>query len=614
MLIGGYDNFTNEYFIQFSNTNHFDEALATVKENRLIYNPSNKRWIGTPLKIINTCLQLEDFEQIQRVGWSDVEANKNFTSTIATKFKRKRLDNDCVLSEPILGKSPYEDFQIKAIQKGIGQNRYCFFLGMGSGKSFITISTLNHYFKEGSIDKVLIVTPPEGVYNWLEELKMFSTFANTEDKVYISTASHNRDPFKEIRKETVIIMSYRHYLTISDDYYFQKTKKKSKSYKKPVIPFNIWGDNRAIILDESHKIKNSKSRQTKVISLHKNYFEYRYLLTGTPTPNTFEEIYAQIKFLDDGILPSYWDWLEDTASLGNRFSKYAINYFYPDRVSHWEEILKRWVTRYTSDQILDLPELVIVDTYAEMTAIQKEIYQHLINYVVGIIKETEGRLVPKLLKNKFSYISLAYENAELLKGKIDELRSPKLAKLVKKFNLNKHHGKMEIVQSLATKYIDEEGLKLTISDFHPSTLDHLAEVFKKYNPIVIHGQNVPTGEDKVKYRNTQLETFKTDKNCKLLLASSTVLNTAVNITECTRVINFSRSFSYTNYSQFIKRFHRIKQTNHVIIHNMIFRDSLDISLDKTLKKKQDLDSSIFNEDSLTKETWKSIFKGEAIDV
>ena len=61
----------------------------------------------------------------------------------------------------------------------------------------------------------------------------------------------------------IIICTYRTFLMLSDDYYgYANPKKKGmvKKYKKTTIPFNTWGTNRCIILDESHKAKNPKAR------------------------------------------------------------------------------------------------------------------------------------------------------------------------------------------------------------------------------------------------------------------------------------------------------------------------------------------------------------------
>jgi SNF2 family DNA or RNA helicase len=592
----------------------FYDILSFVKSRRYHFNPEEKRWEAPPKKVWEHLTDLGDFDTVS-IDPDTKEKLKDLADNHGkqeTRFAQQQLVDDYFVSPPIQGKSPHEDFQTECIQKGVNQNRAGFFLGMGSGKSFCSITIFNHHFANNDCDRLLIIAPPEGIYNWRRELLKFSTFINSEDDIVISRAQHNRDPFENGGDPKVVIMTYRHFLTLSDDYYEKKTGQKKKKYRKPTIPFDTWGNNRGIILDESHNIKNIKARQTRALHLHKRFFYYRYLLTGTPSPNLFPELYSQMYFLDSGLLPdNYYEWLEEIANLGNRFSDYAINYIYKQKQKEWESKFESWVVRYTSDQILDLPDLYIKPIYAEMSDLQKSIYEEIIDFMVYKIKEeNDGRLEPQLLINKFAWIALAYENASVLKGKIDPVESRHLYNLVNKFNFEKHHGKLEVADSLVNTYINDEKQKVTIFDFHPKTIDELAKRYKKYNPIVIHGQNTPKGMEQDEFRDQQLEKFKNSSEHNLLIASSKVISMAVNLVECKRVIYFSRSFSYVDYAQSIKRFHRIGQDDPVIVNNLIFQDSLDERLNRSLNEKKDLDESIFNKESLSKEEWKDIFKGK----
>jgi SNF2 family DNA or RNA helicase len=606
-----YDLNSKLVYITFGGEN-FQEILLKVKSLGFCkYNPDRKIWISQPEEIYSYISSFREIEPIKIENEDSLRQyiRDSFNRKKTTEFIRRKLEISNIVYPPIEGKSPNENFQLECIKKGIQQNRLALFLGMGSGKTYIVTTILNQLYKDNEVDKIVVVAPSEGIYNWRRELLKFSNFL-TKDEIVICKADKNRNPFDlNLEKIKVLIMTYRHYLTISDDFYKKKYKKSSKNYRNAVIPWGEFGEKRAIILDESHNIKSYKSRQSKVLRLHKNYFDYRYLLTGTPTPNSFIEIYTQIEFLDDSYInKSYYGWLGEIANVGNRFSQYAVNYVYKDKQEEYEKKFNPLVIRYTSDELLELPELYIKNIYAELTDMQKQIYEMLINYQIAIIKEEHGRLVPRELRNKFAYISLAYENAEMLKNKIDPVRSNQLAKLVNKFNLEKHHGKIEILDSLLDEYINDENKKVTVFDFHPATLNRLAERYKKYNPVVIHGQIEGDNEE----RENRLNKFKNDKNCNLLIGSFRVLSTAINITECKRVIYFSRDFSYTNWSQSIKRFHRIGQTDSVIINPLIFEDSLDLYIEETILRKNKLDKELFKKESLSKEQWQSIFKGSIV--
>ena len=591
----------------------FYNILEIVKmESSLKFNPKTKKWEGSALETSRVIPHLEKIEKVQIENEELFHKRVKKANTPETIFFRNSLKEDNLVFPPIEGKPPHEDFQLKVINKAIKQNRLALYLQMGLGKTYIIITAINQLHSQNKIDNFVVVSPPEGVYNWRREILRFSNWIN-ENEILISSATNNRNPFKNpesLKGIKVIILTYRHFLTLSDDWYkIEKPNSRSKNYRVGFIPWGLFGSDghRAIILDESHHIKNHTARQTKVIHLHKRYFDYRYIMTGTPTPNIFTEIYPQITFLDENVVNMpYQRWVNEIANVGNRFSAYAVNYVYKHAQDEWERKFSSLVERIQSKDVLQLPELYIKPIYAELSDKQKQIYQETINYMIFTIKEEHGRIEPRILRNKFPYISLAYENADLLKGKIDPVFSKNLSKLVDSFKFEKDHGKIEILNSLISEYIDNEKQKVTVFDFHPKTLDQLAEKYKKYNPIVIHGQTGDSNEE----RNEKLELFKKSKKHNLLIGSFRVLSTAINLTECKRVIYFSRDFSYVNWSQSIKRFHRIGQTESVIINPLIFENTLDEYIEKVIIRKGNLDKELFQSDSLSQKDWIDIFKGD----
>lgn len=59
----------------------------------------------------------------------------------------------------------------------------------------------------------------------------------------------------------------------------------------------------AIILDEGHRIRRPTGKTSKVIREHTEYIQYKLLLTGTPIGKKFEDLWAQITWLNKNI----WD-------------------------------------------------------------------------------------------------------------------------------------------------------------------------------------------------------------------------------------------------------------------------------------------------------------------
>ncbi|KKN31320.1 hypothetical protein LCGC14_0825250 [marine sediment metagenome] len=473
----------------------------------------------------------------------------------------------------------------------------------------ILIDILNHLWDKEKIDKVLILSPIEGIYNWRRELLRFSKFWKLED---ISIASvTNRKPFKITAK--IIICTYRTFLMLSDDYYKLNNPKKKgvKKYRNSTIPFDEWGVNRCIILDESHKFKNPKARITHVLNLHKKFFKFRYLATGTPAPNEIKDYYAQLKFMDEGIIQEdYFDWIRKMANIGNRFSKVAINYYYPEKVEEFINSIQSWIIRRKSNDCLELPDLIINKVYTELNKKQTAIYQDLTVYTLKKMgMNTKYNL--KHIINKFPYFSLAIDNPELIKN--DELiMDINLKKKLTSWNFL-DHSKLSVCDSLVYKYMDENK-KIIIWTGHPMTAESLAEHYSKHLPVIIHGQiEIPSKFTQSDYRDKLIEKFKQDKSKKLMIASYLVMGLAINLTEITRNIYFDRNYSLTDWLQSIKRSHRYGQKEKVIVDILICENTLDEHLDRLLTKKENVNKFLLGRVHLSIQDIRSLLMGKEIE-
>lgn len=580
----------------------FYDTIEVLKENNLSFHKTLKGhynvWAGSPYQVVRALRKVH--ETVTELPFTE-EYYESLLPDLGTKKFRVSLKEDLLRSPPM------GEYQLEGIRRAIQQNRLMLAWEMGLGKTYAIVSALNHLWDSGMVDRILVVAPPESVYNFRREFLQFNTFGLEKSDFYIANPK-NRNPFESEAK--IVIMTYRSFLMLSDDAYKKKTGKISKKYRSKVLPIDGWGTKRAIILDESHNIGNLSARQTKVLHIHKDYFEFRYQLTGTPDPNGVNKFYSQIQFLDENLLgDDYLSWLRTIANLGNKWSMMAINYYYPDKVKLFLDKITPWVIREFTKDNLDLPDLMIDKIYVEMNDKQRDIYQALVSYVLSIVKEDHGFIEPRVVENKFPFIIQALDNPSLLKGKIDRGLSSSLHRKVESWKF-KDHSKLEVVSSLINKYL-EEGKKVILWSGHPKTMDELADYYHKFSPVVIHGQiDVPSGKSREEHKNDLLEAFKTDKDSKLLIASYYVLSTAVNIVEASRSIYFDRSFNATYWIQSQKRTHRIGQSDSVVINPIIIEDSLDERLDRALDRKEAMNNNLLSADSLSADQWKNLFLGK----
>jgi SNF2 family DNA or RNA helicase len=539
-----------------------------------------------------------------------------------TEYVRRRLDPSCFRAPP------FGDYQREDVLKLIQQNRYYLAYDMGLGKTYVVITTFNHLFKWGDVDRLLVIAPPESIYNFRSEILRFSTFATDVSKIYVADAE-NRSPFNA--DSVVSIMTYNTFRMIVEDSYYDthdKKKRKGKDGKQhkikpkidgPMSDLESWGKI-GLVCDEAHALGNIDSSQTRYVSINKSAFTYRYLLSGTPAPNSVAQWYPQVKLLDASLVdPNYVSWLEDVAVLGTRWSDTAPRYFRPERVKTFLDKISPWVIRRFNE--VDLPPLIIDPVVVGLNAKHRQLYQALTVDALAVIKrENDGQLIARKVIEKFPYITQMLDDPCLLDGKVDQEFSNSLYNLVKHWKFS-DNSKIESFDSLVEKYIDDQEKKIILWGGHPDSLDRLAQRYAQYEPTVIHGQrlveytwnrakraaDVETFKNDTEGKHDAVERFKQRPMRKMLIASYLTISSAVNITEAKRQIFWDRSYDLKYWMQAPKRSHRIGQDEPVFINPLVIKDTLSATQHKMLEDRKDLNRFAFDRNMITVERWRDIF-------
>jgi len=601
---------TNLVEISFFGDN-FDTVLRIMKKYKeFTYDPKSYLWTCSPKKFISNKVRslLKEYDNVHLTRRTMTDIKKNSIPKKELVFQDVSIDLDLVNYPPLLGKVPNETYQKDDLDRFIKINRGAIFWEQGLGKSYfmaVLLSNLLHYKR---IDKSILITPSEGLYNIRRELLKFSKVIAPED-ISIAT-KENREPFTDDTK--IVIMTYRTFLLISDHFYKKNNpKSKSKNYRKPCIPFDKWiGTNGLLLCDESHYISNPKARQTKVIDLHKEHFEYRYIFTGTPA-NKHEKYYSQLRLLDNSFMgEDYSSWLDDNFELGDRFSPYTIKDVKPMKFNKFLDDWSMYLSRRLKKDHLDLPPSYVKPIFIPLNKKQDKLYKQLITQTLTKIKKETGKLDSKVVVSKFQYLTQALENPCLFKDTITSEEDVSLKKLIDSWKFN-DHSKLPYLDDLVTSIVGE-GEKLIIWDWHPKTIEQLKEKYKKHSPLIIHGETYKsTNMSREEYRDYIVETFKKSKH-NLLIASPLVLSTAVTMVECSKQVYFSRNYVLTDWLQSKDRIDRYGQQKEVTTYVLILENSLEVRLHMTLRKQEDMNKNLVKKVYLSKDQWKSIFTGGSI--
>ena len=151
------------------------------------------------------------------------------------------------------------------------------------------LSFLHHLKSEEGTLKALVVCPTTLMYNWQNEIGKFTP--NISFYVHHG-AGRSRDALAS-NEADVIITTYG---TLRSDI---------KQFVEVAFDY--------VVLDESQAIKNPNSKVTKAAGLLKA--TNRLCLSGTPLQNNTFDIYAQMNFLNPGMLGSVEFFKQEFLSL-----------------------------------------------------------------------------------------------------------------------------------------------------------------------------------------------------------------------------------------------------------------------------------------------------------
>ena len=202
-------------------------------------------------------------------------------------------DEQGELFDSTAGFAPYEmkttpyAHQTEALAHCTSQKNFALFMEQGTGKTKVAIDRAGGLFAEGRITGVLVVAP-KGVHRqWVDS--QLPTHSGTE----FTAATW---PLKELPKELHPGSGLK-WLSVNIDGI--KTLKGElmcaqfiEAHKGRVM----------MIVDESHAIKNAKSKRWKASNELGRCCSHRMALTGTPIAKDLTEEWAQFKWLDEKII------------------------------------------------------------------------------------------------------------------------------------------------------------------------------------------------------------------------------------------------------------------------------------------------------------------------
>lgn len=441
------------------------------------------------------------------------------------------------------------DYQKDAIRFLLQNPNGGIFADPGLGKTAVVLSVINTFKKLRGRKPWLIVAPLRVCY---------SVWPNEIDKWNFDLTVNNlhSEPFKTADIHLVNPESLVKHL--------------QRFENAPQWPF--WG----LCIDESTRFKTPSSKRVKALKTVLHKFQKRVILTGTPTPKSLLDLFAQIYILDIG------------EALGKYITHYKNKYFYRSGYMgyQWEPfeqsprfIYKKvnpLVLRIDTDTYLDLPRLILNDVMVDLPTPAKKIYRSLEKEFFAELDSGESIVIGSAA-SKYNALR------QVTNGGLFEQLNPLLPKPKKRFEHHLHTAKNEAVEEIVEGL---HGKPVLIAYHYRHDLTRLMKLFPEA-PFIGGG----TSPIKSKTIITKWNKGK----IPILIGHPQSIGHGLNLQSAGNdIIWYSLTDNLEYYEQFNRRIYRQGVKGQVRIHRIIATNTIDKALIKMLDKKASGQKALLN--------------------
>jgi SNF2 family DNA or RNA helicase len=265
----------------------------------------------------------------------------------------------------MLRRDQFHSYQETALAFATKNKKCALWLSMGEGKSVTALTLATDMLNSLDVSKVLVIAPLRVANTvWHAEVKKWEHL--NETTVSICTGS--------VKERTSALNTAADVYTINRE----NVKWLVDLYGKK-WPFDM------VILDESSSFKSHKSARWKALRKVRPFIDRIIQLTGTPSPNGYTDLWAQIFLLDGGI------------RLGKTYSAFISRFFESDYMG-FNVTLREGSEDKINELIKDIAyrsnaplhsQRVDITRFAQLTPAQMKTYKQLEKEFVIELQDTE---------------------------------------------------------------------------------------------------------------------------------------------------------------------------------------------------------------------------------
>ncbi len=419
---------------------------------------------------------------------------------------------------------------------------------MGLGKTVQALALLQHLKDEDSEAKALVVCPATLLYNWEAEAGRFTPGL----RVCIHHGPKRATAQKAFAACDIVVTTYG---TLRSDARWLRER--------------VWS---CAVLDESQAIKNPQSQAAKAAQTLQA--AHRLALSGTPVQNNTFDLYAQMQFLNPGLLGSRERFAAEFATPIDKFGDEGAK-------ADLRRLVRPFMLRRTKEDVAkDLPAKTESLRWCDMGPEQRRIYDaYRLDYrdrLLGLI-DTQGidRSQFHILQG-LTKLRQICDSPSLLTGAGEQygVHSVKLDEIIRELQENVGGHKV-----------------LVFSQF----LGMLALLRGRLSEAGI-GHAYFDGSYAAAAREAEVRRFSDDPACRVFLISLKAGGTGLNLTAADYVYLVDPWWNPAVEQQAIDRTHRIGQTKPVFAYRTVCRDSIEEKMLLLQEKKRALAAELVSGD------------------
>lgn len=404
---------------------------------------------------------------------------------------------------------------------------------MGLGKTVQAIVALNTL----GCQKILVICPAIMRLVWQQEMNRWRTWPEGEGADVILSGK-DTDAYMSGEQEPP-------FGTLITSYDLASSR-----------PFLTWLESQswdALVLDESHYVKNSRSQRTKAcLGCIWPRAKYKLALSGTPFTTRVVDGWTLFRRM----VPKQWPDFDSFANehsykqIKNIGGRTIVDYFGVKNPQKLRDIIRsNFYVRYTKEEVL-----------TELPAKQYTKISLPIRYAVL----PKGRTEKEKLEAE----------AEMIRRAIEDEKPVPIPSCLAEHRRLQGERKAEAVIDFVRDLLEQD-IPVVCFAWHKAVIAALTDAFRDYSPAVV------TGETPANARKEAVERFQSGSTM-LFIGNMLAAGVGITLTRSSTAVLAELDWSPAVVAQSIDRLHRIGQKSTVNVYYFVVENSIDEALTNTV--------------------------------